>query len=676
MLLLEAPGLLLGELGPDPGDAGEADAPCALVDTEAGRHHGEARQGDLFVSGVGVWLHAMRFAWGCDRDTGGPVRSRRRPGPGPDPVESEGAGVDNPVQERSAAGWSLLRSTLRAQRRGLVIGVIVGVVQTIGKIAVPKLAQVGIDRGIVRSSGALWVWCVLIVAAGVLGAVFTGLRRWFAFRESRWTETVLRERLFEHYLRLDVGYHDRASTGALMSRASSDLLQVQAFVVMIPITVSSVVLLGASAVILLLIDPLLTVVALLALPMVNVLAKKFSQRIHPAVMAVQQEQAQLASVVEETVAGVRVIKGFGAEGVQAAKLRVEADDIRRESMKAAFIRSRFLPGIDMLPSIGLITVLLLGGHRAISGRITLGELLAFNLYLGLMIWPLRNFGMTVAMGQRAAAALIRVNEVLSTPPAVVSPSAPVPLPPTGRGEVRFRHVRFGYDPDRPVLRDLDLLVPAGSSIAVVGATGSGKSTVARLLTRFYDVNDGAIEIDGVDVRSVSLGELRNAVGIVFEETFLFHDTVAANIAFADPSASQEQIEHAARLAGAHAFITRMPEGYNTLLGERGFSLSGGQRQRIAIARAIVADPRVLILDDATSAVDPSKEHEIRDALATVMRDRTTIVIAHRPATIAMADRVVLLDDGTVSAIGRHDDLLETSTRYREVLASWAAQEAG
>lgn len=583
--------------------------------------------------------------------------------------------MDNPVQERSAAGWSLLRSILRDQRRGLANGVIVGVVQTVGKLAVPKLAQVGIDRGIVRNSGALWVWCVLIVAAGVLGAVFTGLRRWFAFRESRWTETVLRERLFDHYLRLDVGYHDRSSTGALMSRASSDLLQVQAFVVMIPITVSSVVLLGASTVILLLIDPLLTVVALLALPLVNVLAKKFSQRIHPAVMAVQQEQAQLATVVEETVAGVRVIKGFGAEEVQAAKLRVEADDIRRESMKAAVIRSRFLPGIDMLPSIGLITVLLLGGHRAISGQITLGELLAFNLYLGLMIWPLRNFGMTVAMGQRAAAALIRVNEVLSTAPAVVSPTAPIPLPPNGRGEVRFRHVSFGYDPDRPVLRDLDLLVPAGTSLAVVGATGSGKSTIARLLTRFYDVSDGAIEIDGVDVRRACLAELRRSVGIVFEETFLFHDTVAANIAFAAPGAPQELIERAARLAGAHSFISRMPEGYNTLLGERGFSLSGGQRQRIAIARAIVADPRVLILDDATSAVDPSKEHEIRDALATVMRDRTTIVIAHRPATIAMADRVVLLDEGTVCAIGRHEELLETSARYREVLASWAEQEA-
>lgn len=588
--------------------------------------------------------------------------------------------MSSPADARTAAGWALLRSTLRAQRRGLAVGVAVGVVQTLGKIAVPKLAQLGIDRGIVLESGSLWMWCSLIVIAGAVAALFTALRRWFAFRESRWTETVLRERLFEHYLRLDVGYHDRSSTGALMSRASSDLLQVQAFVVMIPLTISSVVLLGASIVILLVIDPLLTAVALISLPLINVLARRFSQRIHPAVMAVQQEQAQLASVVEETVAGIRVIKGFGAEQVQAAKLRDEADDIRRESMKAAVIRSRFLPGIDMLPSIGLITVLMLGGHRAIAGRLTLGELLAFNLYLALMIWPLRNFGMTIAMGQRAAAALIRINEVLDTVPAVRSPERPVPLP-DGGGEVRFERVRFGYGGDvaestgRSVLDGFDLVVPAGTSVAVVGATGSGKSTIARLLTRFYDVGDGSIRLDGVDIREVDLVELRRAVAIVFEETFLFHDTIAANIAFARPDAAADEIERAARLAGAHEFIAAMPEGYGTLIGERGFSLSGGQRQRIAIARAILADPRVLVLDDATSAVDPTKEHEIRDALSTVMSGRTTIVIAHRPATIAMADRVVLLDGGTVAAAGRHEELLETSPRYREVLASWAAQEA-
>jgi ATP-binding cassette subfamily B protein len=297
-------------------------------------------------------------------------------------------------------------------------------------------------------------------------------------------------------------------------------------------------------------------------------------------------------------------------------------------------------------------------------------------YIGLLIFPLRNLGMTVAFGQRAAAALLRVNEVLSTVPAVRDAEPATPLPErdsarTGLGEVRFRHVGFGYDPDNQVLDDFDLHIPAGASVAVVGATGGGKSTIARLLVRFYDVDEGAITIDGVDVRDLRLAELRHAVAIVFEDTFLFHDTVAANIAFSRPTASQDDIESAARLSGAHDFIQRLPEGYATMLGERGFSLSGGQRQRVALARAILADPRVLVLDDATSAVDPSKEHEIREAMAKVMEGRTTIVIAHRPGTIALADTVVLLDEGRVAATGTHDELLATSQRYRAVLSALA-----
>ncbi len=374
--------------------------------------------------------------------------------------------------------------------------------------------------------------------------------------------------------------------------------------------------------------------------------------------------------------GVRVVKGFGAEQRQIDLLTAEADAIRQNSLGAARIRSAFLPGIDVLPALGQIAVLGIGGHRVLDGQMTIGELVAFNVYVALMIQPLRTIGMTVAFGQRAAAALTRIHEVLSTESLVTSPTNPAALPPAPGGHVRFEGVRFSYDTDAAdaILDGFTLDVPAGRSIALVGATGSGKSTVARLLLRFYDPQSGGIRLDGCDLRELDLDVLRRSVSVVFEDTFLFHDTVRANIAFARPDASIETIERAAALAGAGDFIENLPDGYDTVLGERGYSLSGGQRQRIAIARAIVADPRVLILDDATSAVDPAKEHEIRDALATVMDGRTTIVIAHRPATIALADSVVLLDQGRVAAIGAHQHLLDTEPRYRDVLSAWAAHD--
>jgi ATP-binding cassette subfamily B protein len=581
-------------------------------------------------------------------------------------------------QDDTRQGWRLLRLALGQQRGGLAIGVVVGLFWAVGKVSVPQLTKMGIDRGI-EGSGNLAFWAGLVVAAGIIAGLFTAMRRWYAFRESRWIETRLREQIFSHLLKLHVGYHDKMQTGQLMSRASSDLQQLQAFVVMIPITLSNLAMLIAVVALLIVSQPILAMFALAPLPIVSVMASRFSRQIHPAVLAVQQEQAQLATVVEESVSGVRVIKGFGAEQVQARKLKTEADDIWDVSLVAAKIRSKFLPALDLLPSIGLIAVLGIGGHRVINGQMTVGDLVKFNAYITMLIWPLRNLAMTVALAQRASVALVRVDEVLSTPSLVIDPLSPtsLPTPMAGRpvGEVIFDDTVFAYEGASPIINHFSVTIQPGQAIALVGATGSGKSTVVRLLTRFHDVQQGSIRLDGIDVRQLRLSELRTAVGIVFEETFLFHDSVADNIAFSRPDATLEVIERAARLAGAHDFIMELPDGYQTILGERGYSLSGGQRQRIAIARAIVSDPRVLVLDDATSAVDPSKEHEIREAMATVMKGRTTIVIAHRPGTIALADTVILLDEGRAIAVGTHEGLLAENERYRQVLAAWEVRES-
>jgi ATP-binding cassette, subfamily B, bacterial len=589
------------------------------------------------------------------------------------------AGSAAPSSHRG--GWLLIRSTLGREWRAVVVGVTVGLGWTAAKVSVPALIQGAIDDGMLaRDSAALLRWTLAIAVAAVLAAMFTGLRRYWAFRVSRWVESDLRQRLFAHIQRLHFAFHDRVQTGDLMSRANTDLQQVQALVVLIPLTISNFVTVMAVTVVLFVIDPLLTVFALGALPFLNYVGKRFSTRLHPVAMTIQQESAELASVVEETVSGVRVVKGFGAEPVQRRRLHREADDVYEASISANRIRSKYLPAMELLPNIGLIMVLAIGGHQVINGTLSLGALVAFNAYIVLLIWPLRMLGMIIAQGQRAAASAQRVHEILSTDPTVHDPSRPRPLP-TGPdqpmlGDVRFEGVVFGYGRSVPVLDHLDLQVRPGESVALVGATGSGKSTIARLLPRFYDVAGGRILLDGVDIREVALAELRSAIGIVFEETFLFNDTIAANIAFADPDASPAAIERAARLAGAHEFVSALADGYGTEIGERGYSLSGGQRQRIAIARAIVADPRVLILDDATSAVDPTKEHEIRDALGEVMQGRTTLVIAHRPATIALADRVVLLDQGRVVVDGTHETLLATSPDYRAVLAAAVVEHEG
>ena len=579
---------------------------------------------------------------------------------------------DKPVKGVTKEGWKLLRETLIPQRRGLLAGVAVGLSWSVGKMAVPQLTRYAIDRGISKS-GSLLFWTSTILAAAIIAGVFAGWRRFIAFRESRLTETVLRERLFAQIQGLHVGFHDRTQTGQLMSRASSDLLQVQGFVVNIPIFASQVTMVFGVVAVLFLTDPLLAAVALAPLPFINISARSFSHKIHPTVLAVQQEQAQLASVVEESVSGIRVIKGFGAEAVQQAKLEIEADDIRRESMKAARIRSRFLPAIDLLPGLGLVAVLGLGGHRVISGDMSLGGLVAFNAYLTMLIWPMRNIGMTVAMGQRAASALVRIHEILAVVPAIADPPHPLRLPQAAVaqpvGAVKFENVRFGYEighTDIRVLEGFNFSVAPGESVAIVGATGSGKSTIAGLAATFLNPKGGKVTIDGIDISTVNLSSYRSNLGVVLQDDFLYEGTIRENILFPRPYATEDQLLAAVQGAYVNEFTDRFDLGLDTVIGERGVKLSGGQRQRISIARALLADPKIIILDEATSNLDTESEAFIQKSLHELMKDRTTFVIAHRLSTIQKADQILVIEDGNIVEKGKHDALIASKGRYWEL----------
>ncbi|MEP6624903.1 MAG: ABC transporter ATP-binding protein [Acidimicrobiia bacterium] len=568
-----------------------------------------------------------------------------------------------------------MRSAVAPQRGWVVGGVAAGVVWTAAKLTIPLLAATAIDDGMrAGDQDKVIRLTVVMVLVGIVQAVCTGLRRYSAFRIALRTETDLRQRLFTHLQRLHFAFHDQAQTGQLMARANTDIQQVQTVVILIPLTVAAMFTMGGVLAIMLWKNAILAVLALGALPFLNLAATRFSHRIAPVNLALQEELADVSGVVEESLSGIRVVKGFGAERQQIRRLEQEADSVLDRSLAAARLRAGFMPLVDFLPTISMVAILWYGGHQVLAGNLQVGDILAFNLYILMLIWPMRMMGMLVAQASRASAGAGRVQEILATDPAIADAQHAVALP-DGPGALRFEGVSFGYGRGRLVLDGLDLEIHGGAAVAIVGATGSGKSTVARLVPRFYDVDAGRILLDGVDVRDVAVDELRGAVGIVFEDTFLFSDTVRENIAFADPDASMEVVERAARLAGAADFIGALPRGYDTVIGEHGFSLSGGQRQRIAIARAVLADPRILILDDATSSVDPTKEHEIRSALGEVMTGRTTLIIAHRPATIALADRVVLIGDGRVVATGTHEELLRTSAEYRTVLASAALTAA-
>ena len=572
------------------------------------------------------------------------------------------------------SGWRYLGLIARRLRWSIVGAVLSGLAWQGAAIAAPLLIKRAIDAGVVDGDQtALWWSCAGLVLLGAVEAVSGALRHVFAIRNRARADAEVRDAIFRRALELDAHYHDRVGAGELISRASNDAELVARAFDSIGHTIGYVFTIVGTSVVLFVLDWRLGLAVLLPLPLLSIGFGRYSERYAERTKINQERLAAATSLVEESIAGVRVVKGLGAEAALSARFRERSDDVVRTALDVASVDAVFLPALEVLPLIGMLVVLWYGGHQALSGAITIGTFAAFSFYLALLVNPLRTIGQRVGTLQRAAAAGQRVTDVLRAEPVVVeSPNARAFPKDAG---IRFDGVQFSYGDEQPVLDGFELDIPAGTSLALVGATGSGKSTAAALLARFYDPDAGRVTIGDVDVRDLRLGELRARVGIVFEDAFLFGDTVRGNVGLAAPHADDEEIERATQLAGADEFVERLPEGYETMIGERGYSLSGGQRQRIAIARAILADPKVLILDDATSAVDATKEHEIRAALAEVMRGRTTLVIAHRPATIALADRVALVEAGRVVEQGTHEELLARSPRYRSLLALAVSEAA-
>ena len=470
----------------------------------------------------------------------------------------------------------------------------------------------------------------------------------------------LRQGLYAHLVRLSFGFYDRHQTGQLMSRATVDLQGVRFFLGygLIFLFQNVLTVLSVTAV-LFVFQWKLALIALAITPVLVMLAYRYSHVSHPTLRDVQQKLADVATVAEENIVGVHVVKSFAQEPQEEAKFARRSEEVFRQSVLANRQRALYVPLISLIPLMAQAAVLLAGG------QLTVGGFVAFNLYLGMLVMPLRSLGMWIGQAQRATASGERIFQVMDEPEEIADSPTAVELPPGG-GHLRFESVTFEYMSDQPVLAGIGLDVPPGRTIALIGHTGSGKTTLTSLVPRFYDASVGRVVLDGVDVRDVKLTSLRRAIGVISQDPFLFSASVRENIMFGAPELSDEEVEHVARLAQAHEFVERLPEGYDTVIGERGITLSGGQRQRLAIARALAVDPRILILDDATASVDATTEARIRLGLREAMKGRTTLIIAHRLSTIALADEIVVLDDGRIAARGTHDDLLETSVVYRDI----------
>ncbi|MCX5407081.1 ABC transporter ATP-binding protein/permease [Streptomyces sp. NBC_00335] len=539
---------------------------------------------------------------------------------------------------------------------------------------VPLVTKVILDDVIGDRSKPMTPWALMLIGAALLVYVLTYIRRYYGGRLALDVQHDLRTDMYDTIARLDGRRQDELSTGQVVGRATTDLQLIQGLLFMLPMTIGNFLLFGISLGIMLWLSPLLTVVALLMAPALWFIAKRSRKKLFPATWYAQSQAAAVATVVDGAVTGVRVVKGFGQEEQETGKLRDAGRRLFAGRMRGIRMNSRYTPALQAVPALAQVAMLALGGWMATKGQVTIGTFVAFSTYLAQLVGPVRMLAMVLTVGQQARAGAERVFELIDTEPVIQEGTKEFPA--DASATVEFDDVRFGYDPERPVLDGFSLSIAEGETVALVGSSGSGKSTVSLLLPRFYDADRGAVRVGGHDVRELTYDSLRDAIGLVPEDSFLFSDTIRANVAYGHPGATDEQVRAAARAAQAEGFIEALPAGYDTKVGEQGLTLSGGQRQRIALARAILTDPRLLLLDDATSAVDARVEHEIHEALRAVMAGRTTLLIAHRRSTLALADRIAVLDHGRLSDVGTHEELERRSALYRRLLTDPDALGAG